>query len=165
MPTPASDLFRLLLQAHPWHGVEAGAKAPERVTAYIEIVPTDTVKYELHQGSAPVRRPDASRTLSPTLYGFVPQTYCGAQVGARCAERTGRGGIVGDGDPLDICVLTEKSIPNGGFLLEAVPVGGLRMIDGHEADDKILAVLAGDAVYGEVAERGGLPKHVRVPFL
>ncbi len=160
MPAPASDLFRLLLQAHPWHGVDAGPGAPERVTAYVEIVPTDTVKYELDKASGLLRvdRPQRFSSLCPTLYGFVPQTFCGALVGARCAERTGRAGIVGDGDPLDVCVLTEKSIPKGGFLLEAIPVGGLRMVDGDEADDKILAVLAGDAVYGELADVATLPR-------
>ena len=57
-----------------------------------------------------------------------------------------------------ICILTEKSIPKGGFLLEAVPIGGLRMIDGNEADDKIIAVLAGDAVYGEMKDIDAIPK-------
>jgi inorganic pyrophosphatase len=147
------------LQAHPWHGVDPGAKAPERVTAYIEIVPTDTVKYELDKASGILRvdRPQRFSNLCPTLYGFVPQTYCGAEVGARCAERTGKTGIVGDGDPLDICVLTERPIQRSGFLLDAIPVGGLRMVDGNQADDKILAVLAGDVVYGEASELDAFP--------
>ena len=67
---------------------------------------------------------------------------------ALCEERTGRTGLVGDGDPLDICVLTEKEITHGNILVRAIPIGGLRMLDGDEADDKIIAVLAGDAVYG-----------------
>ena len=41
----------LLFQAHPWHGVSAGEKSPEVVTSYIEIVPTDTVKYDAITGS------------------------------------------------------------------------------------------------------------------
>ena len=61
-----------------------------------------------------------------------------------CAERTGREGIVGDGDPLDICVLSERPIAHGDILLQAVPIGGMRMIDGNEADDKIIAVLKND---------------------
>ena len=130
------------------------------MTAYIEIVPTDTVKYELDKASGLLRvdRPQRFSNLCPALYGFVPQTYCGAEVGARCAERTGKRGIVGDGDPLDICVLSERVIERNGLLLEAIPVGGLRMVDGNQADDKILAVLAGDAVYGEVAEIAALPR-------
>ena len=155
-----TDLLHLMLQAHPWHGVDVGAKAPERVTCYIEIVPTDTVKYELDKATGILRvdRPQRFSSLCPTLYGFIPQTYCGDEVGARCSERVGRSGIAGDGDPLDVCVLTEKNIPNGGFLLEAIPVGGLRMIDGNEADDKIIAVLAGDGVYGDVTDIAAVPK-------
>jgi inorganic pyrophosphatase len=130
------------------------------VIAYIEIVPTDTVKYELDKASGLLRvdRPQRFSSQCPTLYGFVPQTYCGAEVGGRCAERTGRAGIVGDGDPLDICVLSERSIDRSGFLLEAIPLGGLRMVDGNQADDKILAVLAGDALYGKAKDLDAFPK-------
>ena len=78
------------LQAHPWHGVSPGAEAPEVVTAYIEIVPTDTVKYELDKETGILRldRPQRFSSQCPTLYGFIPQTYCGALVAKRCAERT-----------------------------------------------------------------------------
>src|ERR1044071_4082839 len=126
------------LQAHPWHGVSPGAEAPEVVTAYIEIVPTDTVKYELDRETGILRldRPQRFSSQCPTLYGFIPQTYCGALVAKRCAERTGIKDIKGDGDPLDICVLTEKMIPSGALLVHAIPVGGFRMVDGNEADDK-----------------------------
>ncbi|HEY7543794.1 MAG TPA: inorganic diphosphatase, partial [Blastocatellia bacterium] len=51
-------------------------------------------------------------------------------------------------DPIDICVLSEKAISHGDILLRAIPIGGLRMIDKKEADDKIIAVLEGDATYG-----------------
>ena len=78
----------------------------------------------------------------------MPQTYCGERVGAFCGARTGRQGVVGDGDPMDICVLTEKDISHGDIILKAIPIGGLRMIDGAEADDKIIAVLQDDAMYG-----------------
>lgn len=154
------DLFHFLLQAHPWHGIDPGRDVPTRVTAYIEIVPTDTVKYELDKPSGLLRvdRPQRFSSLCPTLYGFVPQTYCGESIGARCSERIGKAGIVGDGDPLDICVLTETSILKGSFLLEAIPVGGFRMVDGNEADDKILAVLAGDGVYGDIKDLDAIPK-------
>src|SRR4029077_13388804 len=60
----------------------------------------------------------------------------------------GRPGIVGDGDPMDICVLTEKDITHGNILVQAIPIGGLRMLDGSEADDKILAVLLDDVAFG-----------------
>ena len=143
-------LLRLLFKAHPWHGVSIGSDAPAVVTAYIEIVPTDTVKYEVDKtsGFLKVDRPQKFSNVCPSLYGFIPQTFCDARVGELCAERTGRLGIVGDGDPLDICVLTEKAIPRGDILLQAIPIGGLRLIDRNEADDKIIAVMQGDALYG-----------------
>jgi inorganic pyrophosphatase len=67
-------------------------------------------------------------------------------------EKTGKQHIVGDGDPLDICVLAEKSITHGDILIPAIPIGGLRMIDGDEADDKIIAVMRGDAIYGHMGD-------------
>ena len=139
-----------LFRAHPWHGVLIGVRSPDVVTTYIEIVPTDTVKYELDKatGILKVDRPQKYSNVCPALYGFIPQTYCAERVGELCAERTGRGGIIGDGDPLDICVLSEKDMPRGDILLQSVPIGGLRIIDGNEADDKIIAVMEGDAVFG-----------------
>lgn len=146
MKTPPSPY-----RAHPWHGVSLGETAPHIVTAYIEIVPTDTVKYEVDKASGILKidRPQKYSNIVPTMYGFLPRTYCAEDVGARCAERNSRPGIVGDGDPLDVCVLTERVIAHGDILVQAVPIGGLRMIDANQADDKIIAVLAGDAVYGE----------------
>lgn len=148
--TLSTRLLGLLFRAHPWHGVSIGGDAPALVTSYIEIVPTDTVKYEVDKttGILKVDRPQRYSNICPTLYGFIPRTLCAKHVGLYCAEKTGRVGIVGDGDPLDICVLTEKTIPHGDILLQAIPIGGLRMIDGNQADDKIIAVLRDDAVYG-----------------
>lgn len=140
----------LLFKAHPWHGVEMGENAPRVLTAYIEIVPSDTVKYELDKttGLLKVDRPQKFSNVCPSHYGLVPQTYCGELVAERMARRTGREALVGDGDPLDICVLTEKVISHGDILLQAIPIGGLSMIDGDEADDKIIAVMEGDAAFG-----------------
>lgn len=137
--------------AHPWHGVSIGPQAPQVVTCFIEIVPTDTVKYEVDKesGHLKVDRPQKYSNHCPTLYGFVPQTYCGEGVGSFCSEKTGRPGIEGDGDPLDICVLTEKPITHGNILVRATPIGGLRMIDNDQADDKIIAVLYDDSLYGK----------------
>ncbi len=141
-------------KAHPWHGVSPGDQAPGAVTSYIEIVPTDTVKYEIDKlsGLLKVDRPQKFSNICPTLYGFIPQTYCGESVAELTMLRTGRSGLKGDGDPLDICVLTEKAIPRGDILLTAVPIGGLRMIDRNEVDDKIVAVLKDDVVYGLLGE-------------
>ena len=135
-----------LFQAHPWHGVAPGEEAPGTVNAYIEIVPTDAVKYELDKQSGHLRvdRPQRFSSMCPSLYGFIPQSYCGEQVAQLCCERTGTRGIQGDGDPMDICVLTEKTFAQGNFFLHAEPIGGLRMIDVQQADDKIISVLQAD---------------------
>jgi inorganic pyrophosphatase len=42
-------------------------------------------------------------------------------------------------------------------LLRAVVVGGLKIIDRGEADDKIIAVLEGDYVWGAARDIGDLP--------
>jgi inorganic pyrophosphatase len=142
--------IRMVLKSHPWHGVLIGANYPNVVTTYIEIVPTDTVKYEIEKNSGylKVDRPQKYSNICPTPYGFIPQTFCGEKVAQFCMEKTGRTGIKGDGDPLDICVLTEKEITHSDILLRAVPIGGLRMIDGNEADDKIIAVMQDDGLFG-----------------
>lgn len=142
--------IRLVLKSHPWHGVLIGGNMPAVVNTYIEIVPTDTVKYEIDKNSGylKVDRPQKYSNVCPTPYGFIPQTFCGGKVAEFCMEKTGRAGIEGDGDPLDICVLTEKEITHSDIFLKAVPIGGLRMIDGNEADDKIIAVMEGDGIFG-----------------
>ncbi len=148
------ELLALLFQAHPWHGITPGADVPERVTAYIELVPTDTVKYELDKRSGHLRldRPQRFSSLCPMPYGFIPQTFCGDEVARLCEAQTGLTGIRGDGDPMDICVLTEKTITHADLLVRARPIGGLRMIDGNEADDKIVAVLDDDVAFGQIAD-------------
>jgi inorganic pyrophosphatase len=152
-------LMRLLFKAHPWHGVAIGAEAPAVVTAYIEIVPTDTVKYEIDKASGHLKvdRPQQFSNVCPTLYGFLPQTFCGDRVAAFGAAHGGAATLEGDGDPMDVCILSEKQFSHGDVLLQAVPVGGLRLIDRHQADDKIVAVLKGDAAYGHCKEIGDVP--------
>ena len=160
-PQAPETLLSKLFKAHPWHGVHIGPDAPAKVVAYIEIVPTDTVKYELDKvsGLLQVDRPQRFSNAIPTLYGLIPQTFCGERVAGLCGQRTGRQ-IVGDKDPLDICVLTERTVSHGDFLLKAIPIGGLRMIDRGEADDKIIAVLADDVAYGEWHDVGDAPQAV-----
>lgn len=157
-----STLFPSAFRAHPWHGVELGPDASGVLTAYIEIVPTDTVKYEIDKGTGllKVDRPQRFSNVCPSLYGFLPRTLCAERVGAYCDERTGRSGIAGDGDPMDVCVLTEKTIGHGDLLVHAIPIGGLRMIDDNEADDKIIAVMQGDAVYGGMTDISQCPSSV-----
>lgn len=138
-------------KAHPWHGISPGEHCPDTVTAFIEIVPTDTVKYEIDKqsGYLKIDRPQKYSNIVPALYGFIPRTYCDEQIARYCAAHSN--GIPvskGDGDPLDICILTERNIPHGDILVQAIPIGGLRMIDKGEADDKIIAVLKDDDLYG-----------------
>ena len=136
-------------KAHPWHGIEVGEDAPQIVTAYIEIVPTDSIKYEIDKDSGflKVDRPQKFSNVVPALYGFIPKTYCGDTVAEYSAEKADRKGLKGDLDPLDICVLTSRAVTHSDIILQAKVVGGFRMIDDGEADDKIIAVLKGDEVY------------------
>lgn len=144
----------MLYRAHPWHGLSLGEDAPKIVNCYIEMVPTDTIKYELDKESGLLRvdRPQKYSSLCPTLYGLLPQTYAGNLVGEYCMQKTGMTGIVGDGDPLDVCVLTDNVILHGDILLKAAPIGGFRLIDGGQADDKIIAVMMGDFIYDRYQE-------------
>jgi inorganic pyrophosphatase len=116
-------LLARLFQAHPWHGVAPFDGSPDVVNAYIEIVPTDAVKYELDKASGRLRvdRPQRFSSMCTTPHGFIPQTYCGDRVGQLCCERTGRRGIRGDGEPLDICVLTERPAAHGDFYRPRAP--------------------------------------------
>ncbi len=147
---------------HPWHGIPIGDRAPRVVTAFIEIVPTDAVKYEIDKatGYLKVDRPQKYSNVCPSLYGLIPRTLCAEEVAGFCEEKTGRRGITGDGDPMDICVLTEKHLSHGNILVQAVPVGGLRMLDGNEADDKIVAVLQEDAAYGGFRDIADCPREL-----
>jgi inorganic pyrophosphatase len=140
--------------AHPWHGLAAQTEAEDIYNAYIEIVPTDTVKYELDKASGILKidRPQRFSSMCPSLYGFIPQTYCGERVATLCEQRGFGTGLVGDGDPLDICVLTERTVAQGNILVHARPIGGLRMIDKNEVDDKIIAVLEADLGFGHMHE-------------
>jgi inorganic pyrophosphatase len=148
--------------AHPWHGLSAGNEFPELVNAYIEITSFDTVKYELDKesGLLKIDRPQQFSNLCPALYGFIPRTYCGEQIAAFCEEKSGLQNIKGDGDPLDICVLSEKPINQNNIILQCIPIGGFRMIDNNEADDKIIAVLKNDLMYGHYTDISQLPEAV-----
>lgn len=156
------ELLNKRFVSHPWHGVAIGEKAPEVVNAYIEIIPADTIKYEIDKpsGMIYVDRPQKLSNNMPCLYGFVPKTICGEKIAAYANEKTGRTNIVGDGDPLDICVLSERNFLHNNILCEAKVIGGFRMIDGGEADDKIIAVLKGDQAYGSFNDISEMPKMV-----
>lgn len=156
-PAPAMSFPKAFYRwrPHPWHGLDVGPEPPSVVTAYIEITPFDTVKYEIDKttGYTRVDRPQRSSSHPPTLYGFIPRTYCGAQV----CDLSGPEARRGDGDPLDVCVISERPITRADITLSARVVGGLQMIDGGEADDKIVAVLVNDQFWGDVEDIGELP--------
>lgn len=151
METQDWKLSSLLYKAHPWHGVSIGDEMPDLLTAYIEIVPADTVKYEIDKltGHLKIDRPQKYSNVCPVLYGFIPQTICGQHTALYCSSQTGREGLIGDDDPVDICVLSEKNISHGDILIKAYPIGGLRLLDGKEVDDKIIAVMKDDAAYAD----------------
>jgi inorganic pyrophosphatase len=68
------------------------------------------------------------------------------------------GAKVADGDPLDICVISERRIDRGDIILDANVIGGLQMLDGGEADDKIIAVLRNDYIWNSVKAISDLPE-------
>ncbi len=129
---------------HPWHGIKIGSDAPKVVTGYIEILPNDPIKYEIckETGFIMVDRPQKFSSLPPVLYGLIPQTYSAEKTAAfsKMAQN-------GDGDPLDLCVLSELPITSRDVIMDVRVVGGIRLIDSGEVDDKIIAVLDGDPYY------------------
>ncbi|MEN9523121.1 MAG: hypothetical protein RL065_1498 [Bacteroidota bacterium] len=137
--------------AHPWHGISSGEKFPDLVNAFIEITQNDNSKYEVDKNSGwlKIDRIQQFSNVTPCLYGFIPQTYCKHNV-KLLAEKSGCKNVIdGDKDPLDICVLASTEIKHNGIILEAKPIGGFKMIDKNEADDKIIAVLKDDELYGK----------------
>ncbi|MFN2501962.1 MAG: inorganic pyrophosphatase, partial [Pyrinomonadaceae bacterium] len=153
-------------KAHPWHGITAGDDSPAEVTVFIEIVPRDTVKYEVDKdtGYLKIDRPQQYSNVVPANYGFIPQTYCGRSVAAIASDKSSRTVSTGDGDPLDILVLSEHHIPRGDIILKAVPIGGFCLLDAGEADDKIIAVLKGDKVFEQYTDISQLPIGIRQRF-
>src|SRR3954471_2951011 len=118
-----------------WHDVSIGDDTPEELNAIIEIPKGSNNKYEVDKESGLIKldRANYSSAAYPFDYGFVPQT------------------LWDDGDALDVIVLTTYPL-NEGVLIEARPVGILNMIDGDEADDKILAVPAEDKRWDDVQD-------------
>lgn len=127
---------------NPWHAVNIGADSPEIVTAIIEIPKGSKTKYELDKESGYLRldRVMYSSVHYPYNYGFIPQTYCD------------------DHDPLDILVLTQVNVMPM-CLMRAKVIGVMRMIDGGEADDKIIAVSPDDMSVSHIENIEELPAH------
>jgi inorganic pyrophosphatase len=150
MPDSRPSRYR----AHPWHGLPIGPEPPGLVNAFIEITPFDLMKYEVDKETGYLRidRPQRGSSQPPALYGFIPRTYCDKEV-QRLSPTSQRG----DGDPLDVCVLSERPIMRSEIIIRARVVGGLQMIDNGDADDKIIAVLDNDHVYGTARDVSDLP--------
>ena len=132
----------MLTVSHPWHGVSYGENAPRVVTAVIEIPQGSRAKYEIDKESGLLKldRVIYSSFYYPCNYGFIPQTFGD------------------DKDPLDILVIT--SLPVVPMcLMEAKVIGVMQMIDGGDADDKIIAVAANDPGVNHYNNIDELPKH------
>lgn len=128
---------------NPWHDVNIGKNAPETVMGVIEIPKGSKGKYELDKktGMLYLDRVLFSAVHYPANYGFIPQTFCE------------------DHDPLDILIISQIDIPSM-CLVEAKVIGVMRMIDGGEADDKIIAVAAGDQSVNYIEDIDNLPPHL-----
>jgi len=130
------------MNSHPWHDVSIGENVPELVTGIIEIPSNSRAKYELDKDSGLLKldRVLYSSINYPANYGFIPQTYCD------------------DNDPLDILVLSQiKIVPM--CLVQARPIGVMRMIDQGEMDDKIIAVAVNDMSVSHINDVSELPPH------
>ena len=147
-------------KAHPWHGITAGEQAPDVVNVFVEIVPSDTIKYEVDKetGYLKVDRPQKFSNIIPALYGFIPRTYCHDEVKRLAIESGSTDVTMGDNDPLDILVLSSHNIHSGGLMMDAIPIGGFKMIDKGEADDKIVSVMVGDHAFGHFRDISELPE-------
>jgi inorganic pyrophosphatase len=142
---------------HPWHGLGPGPNPPSELHVYIEITPFDLVKYEVDKASGYLKVDRAQRTssLPPALYGFIPQTLAASRVAALMPDAQG-----GDGDPLDICVLSERPIARAEVIVGARVVGGIPMVDAGQADDKIIGILRDDPVFGHLKELEQVPEEL-----
>ncbi|MGK0173191.1 MAG: inorganic pyrophosphatase [Gammaproteobacteria bacterium] len=132
-----------MVQAHPWHGVDPIVGDSE-VLIYIENAPLAKMKYEtdMAYGLLKVDRPLETSSLPPAAYGFIPRTLCDTKV----AHMNSR--LRGDRAALDVFLLSEKPIEVHGVLAQGRIIAGVPVKDEGFVDDKLIAVLARDAVLG-----------------
>src|SRR5437764_76528 len=50
-PRPLWETIGQLYRFHPWHGLKVHPEFPAKTTVYVEIVPSDTMKFELDKVS------------------------------------------------------------------------------------------------------------------
>ena len=127
---------------HPWHNVPIGELAPHTLNAIIEISRGSKAKYEVDKATGLLRLDRVLHTAFyyPINYGFIPQTYAG------------------DGDPLDILVLSQIDIEPLSIVTCNV-IGVMRMID-KGLDDKIIAVCTNDIAVNHIQSLQDLPPHL-----
>jgi inorganic pyrophosphatase len=127
---------------NPWHHVSPCNDLPNIVNGIIEIPKGSRAKYELDKESGLLRldRVLYSSVYYPANYGFIPQSYCD------------------DKDPLDILVFSQVDVVPL-CIVPAKVIGVMRMLDNGEADDKIIAVAAGDPSVSHVNDISELPAH------
>ncbi len=104
--------------------VTPGSKAPEAFNVIIEIsMNGDPIKYEVDKASGCIFVDRFMNTAMhyPTNYGYVPKT------------------ISGDGDPVDVLVITPVPLPPG-VVVPCRALGILKMEDEGGVDGKVLAV-------------------------
>lgn len=142
---------------HPWHGIEPHERSPELINVFIEITRFDIIKYEVdpRYGYLRVDRPQRNSSLPPSLYGMIPQTLAGPKVASFNPDAD-----EGDGDALDVCVLSGHDIDRSEVLLTARVIGGISTTDQGKADEKIIAVLANDLHWGDAEDMGDVPSYL-----
>lgn len=103
--------------------ISIGKNPPAEINVFVEIPQGVSVKYELDKesGAIFVDRFLYTEMNYPFNYGFVPQT------------------LAGDGDPIDILVLSSKPVAVG-VVIPARPIGMLEMEDEAGEDTKVVAV-------------------------
>jgi inorganic pyrophosphatase len=123
------------------HDIDPGTK--EEMNVIIEIPKGSHNKYEIDKQTGIIKLDRVMHSAQdyPFDYGFVPQT------------------LWDDGDALDVVVLTTYPLAPG-ILVEARPIGIMHMTDSGEADEKIIAVAAGDPRYADVKDIKDANQHV-----
>lgn len=125
-----------------WHDVSIGKKVPDEFNVIVEIPKGSKNKYEIDKETGLIALDRVTHTTQdfPFDYGFVPQT------------------LWDDGDALDVILLTTHPIQTG-VLVRARPVALMKMIDGGDADDKIVAVPVDDPRWVHVQDLHDINKH------
>ncbi len=126
-----------------WHDIDKSRITTQKFEALIEIPKGCKTKYELDKETGILRmdRVLYTSTVYPANYGFIPATY---------AE---------DGDPLDVLVLCADSV-YPMTLVTCKAIGVIKMYDGGDCDEKIIAVPVNDPTYKDYADIRDLPKHI-----